>query len=152
MKDGSIVQVGTPEEILVNPANDYVEKFVEDVDRAKILTAQNIMKRPETINIERHGPRVALQRMREVGLSSSLVVDGRRNLQGYVMAEDALEATNQEIRDLHQILKTDIKKVETETPMNEIFDIIYDSPIPVAVVSDGRLEGIIVREIGRAHV
>ena len=145
MRDGSIVQVGTPEEILVNPANDYVEKFVEDVDRAKILTAQNIMKRPETINIERHGPRVALERMREEGLSSILVVDGKRNLQGYVMAEDALEATNQEIRDLHQILKTDIQKVEKDTPMNEIFDIIYDSPIPVAVVTDDRLEGIIVR-------
>src|SRR5699024_7208748 len=56
MRDGAIVQVGTPEEILVNPANDYVEKFVEDVDRAKILTAQNVMKRPETINIDRHGP------------------------------------------------------------------------------------------------
>src|SRR5690625_7707001 len=86
--------------------------------------------------------------MREEGLSSILLVDGKRNLQGYVMAEDALEATNQEIRDLHQILKTDIQKVEKDTPMNEIFDIIYDSPIPVAVVTDDRLEGII--EIGRA--
>src|SRR5690606_396649 len=42
MKDGSIVQIGTPEEILVNPANDYVERFVEDVDRSKVLTASHI--------------------------------------------------------------------------------------------------------------
>src|SRR5699024_2934173 len=70
MKDGSIVQIGTPEEILVKPANDYVEKFVEDVDRSKILTAQHIMKRPETVNIDRHGPRVALERMRAEGISS----------------------------------------------------------------------------------
>src|SRR5699024_5983131 len=48
MRDGEIVQVGTPEEILTNPANDYVEKFVEDVDRSKVLTAGHIMKRPET--------------------------------------------------------------------------------------------------------
>lgn len=145
MRDGSIVQVGTPEEILVKPANDYVEKFVEDVDRAKILTAQNVMKRPETINIERHGPRVALERMREEGLSSILVVDNKRHLQGYVMAEDAYEATQQEIRDLHKILKTDIQKVSKETPMNEIFNLIYDSPIPIAVVDNDRLEGILVR-------
>lgn len=145
MRDGSIVQVGTPEEILVNPANDYVEKFVEDVDRSKILTAQNIMKRPETINIERHGPRVALERMREEGLSSILVVDNKRHLQGYVMAEDALDATKKEIRDLHQILKKDIQKVDKEKPMNEIFNIIYNSPIPIAVVDNERLEGILIR-------
>src|SRR5699024_432242 len=128
MRDGSIVQVGTPEDILVHPANDYVEKFVEDVDRSKILTAENIMKRPETINIERHGPRVVLERMREEGISSILVVDNKRQLQGYVMAEDALEATKKELRDLHDILKKDIEKVEKDKPMNDIFNIIYDSP------------------------
>ncbi|MCP6368329.1 glycine betaine/L-proline ABC transporter ATP-binding protein, partial [Klebsiella pneumoniae] len=39
MKDGEVVQVGTGEEILTNPANDYVERFVESVDRSKVLTA-----------------------------------------------------------------------------------------------------------------
>ncbi|MFD2042771.1 glycine betaine/L-proline ABC transporter ATP-binding protein [Ornithinibacillus salinisoli] len=145
MKDGSIVQIGTPEEILVNPANDYVEKFVEDVDRSKILTAQHIMKRPETINIDKHGPRVALERMREEGLSSILVVDSKRNLKGYVTADDASEARKKDVRDIHEILRTDIKKVEKETAMQDIFTIINGSPIPVAVVENERLVGIIVR-------
>ena len=43
MKDGQIMQIGTGEEILTNPTNDYVREFVEDVDRARVLTAQNIM-------------------------------------------------------------------------------------------------------------
>lgn len=145
MRDGEIVQIGTPEEILVNPANDYVERFVEDVDRSKILTAHNIMKRPETINIETSGPKVALDRMQKEGISSILVVDSQRNLKGYVMAEDALEASKKGIRELHEVLRTDIQHVEKETPLNEIFTIISDSPIPVAVVEDGRLLGIIVR-------
>src|SRR5690625_5862206 len=84
MRDGEIVQIGTSEEILVQPANKYVEKFVEDVDRSKVLTAQHIMQRPETININRHGPRVALNRMRREGISGIYVVDGNRNLKGYV--------------------------------------------------------------------
>ncbi|MBP1947329.1 quaternary amine ABC transporter ATP-binding protein [Virgibacillus litoralis] len=145
MKDGSIVQIGTPEEILVNPANDYVEKFVEDVDRSKVLTAQHIMKRPETINIEKHGPRVALERMREEGLSSILVVDGKRNLKGYVTADDASEARKSEVRDIKEILRTDIEKVDKETSMNEIFNVIHDSPVPVAVVENDKLVGIVVR-------
>ncbi|WP_077623133.1 quaternary amine ABC transporter ATP-binding protein [Sediminibacillus massiliensis] len=145
MKDGSIVQIGTPEEILVNPANDYVEKFVEDVDRSKVLTAQHIMKRPETINIEKHGPRVALERMREEGLSSIYVTDRKRNLKGYVTADDASEARKNEIKDINEILKTNVPTVEKETSMHDIFEIIHDSPVPIAVVEEGRLLGIIVR-------
>ncbi|MEK4298939.1 glycine betaine/L-proline ABC transporter ATP-binding protein [Oceanobacillus sp. FSL W8-0428] len=146
MKDGVIVQIGTPEEILMNPANDYVEKFVEDVDRSKILTASHIMKRPETINIDKHGPRAALERMRKEGISSILVVDEKRRLQGYVTADDASEARKKEVSDIKEILKTDILKVAPDTPMQEIFSMIYDTPIPIAVVGDdNRLNGIIVR-------
>ncbi|WP_101843414.1 glycine betaine/L-proline ABC transporter ATP-binding protein [Halobacillus sp. Marseille-P3879] len=145
MKDGRIVQIGTPEEILVNPANDYVEKFVEDVDRAKVLNAENIMKRPETVDIEKHGPRTALERMRKEGLSSIYVTDARRKLYGYVTAEDVSEAAKQEMKDLKSILRTDVPKVQKDTSMNEIFTIIHDTPVPVAVVEDNKLLGIIVR-------
>ena len=145
MRDGSIVQIGTPEEILVNPANDYVEKFVEDVDRSKVLTAKHVMKRPETVNIERHGPRVALERMRAEGISSILVIDNNRHLKGYVTADDALEARKKQISDLNDILKTDIQSVDKHKPMNDIFNMIYDSPIPIAVVEDKRLVGVLVR-------
>lgn len=145
MKDGVIVQIGTPEEILVNPINTYVERFVEDVDRSKVLTAQNIMKRPEAIFIEKHGPRVALERMRESGISSIFVIDNKRNLIGYVTAEDALKAVKNNINDLKEIIRTDGPTVGKETALNDIFSIIYDSPIPVTVVEDGKLAGIIVR-------
>lgn len=145
MRDGSIVQIGTPEEILVNPANDYVEKFVEDVDRSKVLTAKHVMKRPETVNIERHGPRVALERMRAEGISSILVIDNNRHLKGYVTADDALEARKKQVSDLNDILKTDIQSVDKHKPMNDIFNMIYDSPIPIAVVEDKRLVGVLVR-------
>jgi len=145
MKDGSIVQIGTPEEILTNPANEYVERFVEDVDRSKVLTAAHIMHRPETVNIEKHGPRVALERMREEGLSSIYVVDGHRNLKGYVTADDASDARKKDIKDLNEILRTDVPKVPLDKPMQEIIEIIYDTPVPIAVVDGEKLKGIIIR-------
>ena len=103
------------------------------------------MKRPETVNIEKHGPRVALERMRAEGISSILVVDQNRTLQGYVTAEDVLEARKQEVKDLKEILRTDIQTVDKDTSMNEIFNLIYDSPIPIAVIENNRLVGILVR-------
>ena len=45
----------------MNPSNEYVEKFVEDVDLSKVLTAGHIMKRAETVRADK-GPRVALTR------------------------------------------------------------------------------------------
>ena len=145
MRDGAIVQIGTPEEILVNPANAYVEKFVEDVDRSKVLTAQHIMNRPETVNIDNHGPRVALERMRKEGISGLYVVDSKRQLKGYVNADDASAALKKDARTLEGIINSDIPRVDKDTPMNDIFNLIHDSPLPIAVVENGRLLGVIVR-------
>ncbi|MBN9613027.1 MAG: betaine/proline/choline family ABC transporter ATP-binding protein, partial [Actinobacteria bacterium] len=46
MRDGRVVQVGTPNDILTDPANDYVAQFVQDVDRARVLTAGDVMEPP----------------------------------------------------------------------------------------------------------
>nr|WP_035053348.1 glycine betaine/L-proline ABC transporter ATP-binding protein [Carnobacterium pleistocenium] len=145
MKDGSIVQIGSPEEILTHPANDYVEKFIEDVDRSKVLTAENIMQRPETLNIKNHGPRFALEQMRKQGISSMLVVDSKRTLLGYITAEDASDARKKNIETIENIVKVDIPTVNRTTSMNDIFTVIHDSTTPVAVVDEGKLVGIIVR-------
>ncbi|MFP3393649.1 glycine betaine/L-proline ABC transporter ATP-binding protein, partial [Brevibacillus sp. SIMBA_076] len=88
MKDGNIVQIGTPEEILMNPSNEYVERFVEDVDLSKVLTAGNIMKRAETVQIDK-GPRVALTLMKNLGISSIYAVDKQNRLLGVISAEEA---------------------------------------------------------------
>ncbi|MEG0552651.1 MAG: CBS domain-containing protein, partial [Carnobacterium sp.] len=97
------------------------------------------------ININKHGPRVALEQMKREGISSILVVDDNRNLQGYVTAEDASEARKQSITSLKTILRSDIPTVNRKTTMNDIFSVIHDTTTPVAVVDNGKLVGIIVR-------
>lgn len=47
MKDGAIIQIGTPEELVINPADDYVEEFTNDLSRAKVLSAKSVMSEPE---------------------------------------------------------------------------------------------------------
>src|SRR5699024_7529963 len=74
IKVGVIAQIGIAEEILMDPANDYVERFVEDVDLSKVLTAAHVMKRAESITVDR-GPRVALEVMRKEGVSTVYVTD-----------------------------------------------------------------------------
>lgn len=144
MRNGSIVQVGTPEEILMNPANAYVERFVADIDRSKILNAQHIMNRAQMVNIDNHGPRVALEKMREEGVSGVYVVDSKRNLIGYVTADAAGEAVK-ENKTLKEVVQTDIPKVDKDTPMTELINMIHDSTLPLAVVENNRLLGVVIR-------
>lgn len=144
MKDGSIVQVGTPEEILMNPSNDYVERFVEDVDLSKVLTANHVMKRAEAVTVDK-GPRVALKMMRELGISSLYVVNKKRILLGAVTADDAKKAVEGNLS-LHEILINDTISVRGETLLTDLFDKVSTAIIPVAVVdAEQRLKGILVR-------
>ncbi len=148
MKDGEVVQIGTGEDILTNPANEYVERFVEDVDRSKVLTAENIMMRPQFLREGKSGPRVALQRMRAEGLSSMLVINDQQILKGYVTDKEILAAVQNGKTDFEGILHTDIPKVSKGTLVNELYDVIQDSQTPVAVVDkNDKLEGIIIRSL-----
>ena len=78
MRDGRIVQLGTPEEILTDPANDYVAQFVQDVDRARVLTASAVMEPPGLTTPISAGVRGALRVMREFQASVVFAVENRR--------------------------------------------------------------------------
>lgn len=134
MKDGNIVQIGTPEEILMNPSNEYVEKFVEDVDLSKVLTAGHIMKRAETVRIDK-GPRVALTLMKNLGISSIYAVDKQKKLLGVIYASDAKKAAESDLS-LQDILNTEFTTVPENTYLTEIFDVVSDANIPIAVVDE----------------
>ncbi|MDQ0340785.1 glycine betaine/proline transport system ATP-binding protein [Caldalkalibacillus uzonensis] len=146
MKDGQIVQIGTPEEILMNPANHYVERFVEDVDLSKVLTAGHVMKRAEAVTLGKDGLRVALKRMQDQGLSSIYVIDRNKVLLGAVSADQASQAIKQGQESLEDIMIRDIPTSDPETPLHELFEQVYDTAIPLAVIDHNkRLRGVVVR-------
>lgn len=144
MKDGSIVQIGTAEEILMDPANDYVERFVEDVDLSKVLTAEHVMKRAENVVIDK-GPQVALKLMKDNGVSTVYVVDRAQKLLGIVTADDASKAAKEKL-DLDEVLIKDVPTIEPETLVADIFEPMADAIAPLSVVdASGKLVGIVVR-------
>ncbi|MEI4791209.1 glycine betaine/L-proline ABC transporter ATP-binding protein [Bacillus sp. FJAT-53060] len=144
MKDGNIVQIGSPEEILMNPSNEYVERFVEDVDLSKVLTAGNIMKRAETVQIDK-GPRVALTLMKNLGISSIYAVDKQNRLLGVISAEEAQRAKENQLA-LKNVIQQNMKTIHQDTVLTDLFDLVSESNIPIAVVDDkNRMKGIVVK-------
>ena len=145
MKDGKIVQEGTAENILTNPADDYVKKFVEDVDLSKVITAETVMKNPiEVASFAHDGPKAALWKMKQAGISS-IFVQHKGRLRGLVSADDAVQALKEGVKDLAGILQADVTTVSPDTPASELFPLLAESS-PVAVVNtEGRLKGVIVK-------
>lgn len=146
MRDGRIVQIGTPEDILTDPANDYVEQFVQDVDRARVLTAGNVMERPRLAVAESAGPRTALKAMRD-GYSSAVYVTGRdRRLVGIVHDRDAMKLARRGEASLASVIRPVPQSVSVDDVLMDLFVPAVESPLPLAVVdADGRLVGVIPR-------
>lgn len=153
MKDGQVVQVGTPEEILTQPANDYVTAFVENVDRSRVITAASIMQKPDALYIS-NGPHLALRRLRQSGLSTGIVVDGERKFCGYVQIDDLVERcrrvpVEEDTTDRHTlrpILREDMTEVVAETAISELVGTAAERILPIAVVDERRhLKGIVTR-------
>ncbi|MGN6273522.1 MAG: quaternary amine ABC transporter ATP-binding protein [Protaetiibacter sp.] len=146
MRDGRIVQIGTPEDILTDPANDYVEQFVQDVDRARVLTAGNVMERPRLTVAESAGPRTALRAMRDGYASAAYVVGRDRRLVGIVRDRDAMKLVQKGENSLAAIVRPAPQSVSVDDVLMDLFVPAVESPLPLAVLDEhDRLVGVIPR-------
>src|SRR5690606_4643312 len=140
MKEGRFVQVGTPQEIVSSPADDYVAAFTQDVDRGRVFTARTVMKDAHPLDAATT-PRAALERMRELGRSALHVIEGGRIL-GLVFADD-LEKAGRGDGDLAAQVVSDYPSTPRDAYLNEVYAACVRG-WPVAVVSEsGELQGVV---------
>ncbi|WP_062211326.1 quaternary amine ABC transporter ATP-binding protein [Demequina oxidasica] len=146
MRDGRIVQIGAPEDILTNPANEYVEQFVQDVDRSRVLTAESVMRKPRAIIHEGSGPHAALTVMRDEQLSAAYVVKRDRTLVGWVRDRDVLDLVRKGDRDLSSAIQSNHGAVSHDTSLAELFIPSLEAALPLAVHDErNKLVGVIPR-------
>ncbi len=146
MRDGRIVQIGTPNEILTDPANDYVAQFVQDVDRARVLTAADVMEPPHAVVFASAGPRSALKMMRDLQTSACFVTTAGRKLLGVVRDKDVLRQVREGGTDLTARLRPAPGVVKKDQHIAELFELAIESHLPVAVTDDqDRLIGVVPR-------
>ena len=146
MKDGEIVQLGSPEDIVASPADDYVTEFVRDVPRSKIVPVKNIMKEPAVTLYSSQGPKVALHEMRQSNVQYAFVMDPGRRLRGVITADEAKQAAKDGVARLSKIVKGNALQISPDQPLEELIPLAAASDNPVAVVDeDERLIGEVPR-------
>lgn len=146
LKDGEIVQEGTPEEILSRPADDYVARFIEGVDKARILTASSAMRSARVTARPTDGPRTTLHKMTESGFDSLYVMGRDRQCVGLIDASSVKRAIEDKADDLTAYIDKNVPTVGPNEPLNNLFGLFSERSIPIAVINEEQqLVGVVTK-------
>jgi glycine betaine/proline transport system ATP-binding protein len=139
MEGGRVVQVGTPDEILRNPSDDYVRAFFRGVDVATVFRAKDIARKKQVTVIEHHdnGIRRALRRLKEHDRDFGYVIDRGQHLRGVVSVESLTTQLHKDNPKLANAYLADIPTLEAEMPINELLGTVANSPCGLPVVDTG---------------
>ena len=136
MRDGRIEQIGTADQILNDPANNYVAQFVQDVDRTKVLTAENLMEPPAAVVGRDVGPLAAQKLMRENQMGAILSVNPDRTLNGVMLEPDVATAVAERQSELPLLPRERTSVVNRATVLAELFTFAAERPGPLVVIDE----------------
>ncbi len=145
MKDGEVVQIGTPQQVILNPVNNYVQEFTKDVPRSRVLMAKSIMKECQVVVSENDSPESILSFMQNQGSPVAFV----QNENGRFLGVLSLEQVNEALKSNSSPVKSQASRPPTVLPRTILAELIplvaaSDSPVPV-VNSSGQLMGAVDR-------
>lgn len=148
MQGGKVVQVGAPDEILKNPANEYVKSFFRNVDVTSIFTAADIARKKAVTIIEREGAGLtaAIERVRSNDQDYGYVVTSSQAFRGVVSMESLLEAQQRGGTVADAFIET--QPLAGNTPLSQLIGQVAGAGFPLPVVAeDGQYLGVISRAI-----
>ena len=154
MKDGTIHQIGTPEDILMRPETDYVAEFVQDVDQGRVLAVDTVREDAATVT-EDSTVADALQAIDSRDADSAHVVDADGRPLGVVTRDAAARALASGAADVGALIET-VPAVMSDTILAKVYQ-LFGSGLPVAVIDgEGRLIGSVrplevLAELGRVE-
>ncbi len=150
MNGGQVVQIGTPDDILRNPANDYVASFFRGVDVSKVLTAKDIARRTQLEVIDRQdtGVRAAAERFKTHDWDHAVVIDRKRQFHGVISATSLARALKEPEPIFSRAFLPDTPVAQADTPLADVMGMVASAPFPVPVVdAQGRYLGAISRAV-----
>ncbi len=136
MKDGQIVQIGTPEEIVLSPANEYVQKFIENVDKSKILTARSILISTDIIASPTDSPQAIFTNMQDNCLTRILVVKSDNTLLGTVSMEGIQIAISRNEQTIANLIETDVPTATINDSLKILISILAEWRWQLPIVNE----------------
>jgi glycine betaine/proline transport system ATP-binding protein len=143
MKDGYLVQVGTPQEIVTNPVDDYIRAFTLDVNRAQVLKTGSILRTTRPFNLGTGPAANALKQMKEFQRQHMYVINDSGQPVGLLIRDELEAAVHQGVTEVQKVMVTDFPTVDINNTLEDIFHVAQEN-IPLAVLSDyGKFRGVV---------
>ncbi len=143
MKDGYFVQVGTPEELVTNPADNYIRDFMLDVNRAQVLKTGSITRKTIPFILGEGSARSALEKMEHHQRREMYVVNEDNSPVGVVTIESLTQALNEGKEDIKDVMETDFPKVKANTTIEEVAHLCQQE-LPLAIIDEeGDFKGVV---------
>jgi len=136
MRDGGIIQVGAPEEVITTPTDGYVREFVKDASPAKVLTAGHIMEQPNVLLYEWQGPKAAMHILRTSKLDNAFLVARTGKLLGLVTMEHLVELFRRKGNSLTEALEPDLPTCTVDTVVEDLLPLAASTEYPIPVVDE----------------
>lgn len=140
MQGGEVVQVGTPDDILHNPANDYVRSFFQGVNVSQVFTAKDICRRKQSTIIRKTlegGVAAAIAQLQDADRDFGYVVDKEGRFEG-VVSLASLWSAEKSGKSLMNACLLDLPIVKADSSLSEIISVIAQAPCAVPVVDDNQ--------------
>jgi glycine betaine/proline transport system ATP-binding protein len=143
MRDGAVVQIGTPQEIITEPADDYVAEFMADVDSGRVLTAEFIMSDTRIVRLKKHKVQDALERMNDEGTDTVYVLNEKDGVEG-ILRRHRLEAlAEQGETDFHKVIRGDYPRAAPFARLYDLYELSGKGE-PIAIIGDnGKFDGVV---------
>jgi glycine betaine/proline transport system ATP-binding protein len=153
MEGGRVVQVGTSDDILQRPADEYVKAFFNGVDTNKYLTAKDVAQKEQVTIFEcsddpSEGFSAALARMRMYDRVYAFVLDAQHKVVGVVSVESLMQFINQPNKTLRDAILPGKTAIPGAMPLNEVMKKVVDYACPLPVVDErGEYIGAITKTV-----
>lgn len=145
MRDGEIIQIGSPRDIILEPADQFVAEFTEDISKSKVLNIGTIMEVPALVTSVATGFDSLKHNLKNSDASYTVCIDDAERVLG-VVTLSSLDSEEHLGLGLEQLLLKSSARLKKDTSIEDAILIILDSPTPVPVVDDdSKLLGIVTQ-------
>ena len=147
MKDGEIVQIGTPQEIVSQPADDYVSEFVKDVPRGQVIAVENIIEKPPVTIKGEQSLKEAIKRMKKKQANAAFIVDAEGRLKGVLTLEQAEAALKEGIEEVKAAAQQEYLTAPPNATLEQCLPLVADDDISLAIIDkEEHLLGVVTRQ------
>ena len=135
MRDGEIIQIGTPKEIITQPADDFVREFTQGISKTKVIDIEHVVSDPDVVFSSNDSHETVRAKMDRANTDYAIGIDPEAQYLG-ILSRDQLDATLDSTIRIDSLIDSRILSVLPDTTLNEALNFLSDQNLPIPVVDE----------------